>query len=115
MIQLVHLLVCSPFSGSRADTCGQTDRQTYRQKDMTGLIDAFSDYAKAPRNKIWNENLMRNQKFYSNHLVELVIRLYLSIIRRACGTNCERHALYSSFSIAITTLAGRSTTVRSRR
>jgi hypothetical protein len=68
---------------------------------MTELIDGFRDNAKAPRNKIWNKNLMRNKKFYPDHLVKLVTRLYLSIIRQACGTNYERQALYSSVSIAI--------------
>jgi len=58
---------------------------------------------------------MRNQKFYSNHLVKLVIHLYLSIIRRACGSNYERHALCSSVSIPIKPLTGRSKAVRNRR
>jgi hypothetical protein len=32
-------------SGSRADTCGQRDRQT----DMKELFDAVRDFAKAPK------------------------------------------------------------------
>jgi len=58
------------------------------------LIDAFRDLAKEPRNKIWNENLMRNQKVYPKHLAKLVIFSYLNIIRRACGRKYERYALY---------------------
>jgi len=38
----------NPSNESRADTCGQTDRQT----DMPKLISAFCDYANARNKKI---------------------------------------------------------------
>ena len=37
------------FSGSRIDSCGQTDTQTDRQTDMTKLRVVFRNFVKAPK------------------------------------------------------------------
>jgi len=41
----------NPSSGSRTDTCGQTDGQT----DMKNEIVAFRHYAKAPKKKFLDQ------------------------------------------------------------
>jgi len=38
----------NPFSGSRVVQCGRTDRPTDRQTDMTKLIVASRNFARAP-------------------------------------------------------------------
>jgi len=43
----------NPFSGSRVVRCGQTEGQ----KNMTKLIDAFGNFANAPKNKRFRNKL----------------------------------------------------------
>jgi len=40
----------NPASGSCADTCRQTYKDTDGRMDMTKATDAFRDYANAPKN-----------------------------------------------------------------
>jgi hypothetical protein len=39
----------SQSSGSRVDSCERTDRQRGRQTDMTKLVNAFRNFANAPK------------------------------------------------------------------